>query len=87
VLVYAFFGILASTNSIVVAVALLFSFPVQVAFIVLLFLTVKIFKGHMIIKRWQFIAAYIAICIVAMPYFGHVIRLITISIRAGRFVL
>jgi len=86
VLVYGVLAMPASGNSIVVVAALFLSIPVQIVFVVLVFLGIRILKQKPL-GNPRFIVTYIAICAVALPYFRHVIILIGIGIRAGRLVL
>ena len=68
VLIYAFLGSLLAMG-LVLYFFFIVTIPVKISAIISFFLIRKILKGSIIIKDWSsgFKAAYIAICIIALP--------------------
>jgi len=86
VLVYGFLVLLYIPNAIVMAFILYTTLPVKIAFVVLVFLGIRILKRKPL-GNPSFIVSSIVICTVALPYLRHVITLISASIRAGHIVI
>ena len=74
-----------SSNSLVAVFTIAFTIPVQISFIISILLTIRILKGHTILKDWnsRFRSAYIAICIVALLYVCYIMAIIILSIIGG----
>jgi len=87
-LVTSFFGIFHVVSALAVVVILIATIPVQISFIVSVFLTIRIWNGNVVIKDWngRFKAAYITICIVAMLYLIYMVDVIIASIIGGYLI-